>query len=293
MLGVSVVVFVVTRLLIDPTARLVPIGSSQEQYDAAQAAHGFDRSIPAQFVDFMGDLVRLDFGRSVWLGGDARTIVVERMPATLVLVGASIGLAVLIAVPTVVIAVLKPGSWLDRIATTGALFGIAVPSFWLGALLILLFSVNLGWLPTSGGGDLQHLVLPAIALALPSAGRLAQVGRAAVLEQMQERYITAVLAKGMSRRRAVVFHALRNAAAPILSILTWEVSRAISSGTVVVETVFGWPGVGQLAVSALQRGDVFVIQAVVFLVAVTVVVVNALGDAGLQRVDPRTRAAAR
>jgi peptide/nickel transport system permease protein len=285
--GVTLVVFVVTRVIADPARMLLPYESSQEQYETLKASLGYDRPMIEQLRDFGGDVVTLDFGDSLWQRQPALELVMERLPRSLLLVVLSLGLAVLLAVPLGILASLRPSSALDKVAVVTSLLGLSVPQFWLGMLLIMLFAVRLGWFPTSGQGSIAQLVLPAIALALPAAGRITQMTRSSMIDEMSTAYVTTATAKGMRPRYIIRRHVLRNAAVPVVTMTGWELVRGLAGYTIVVETVFAWPGIGYLAVQAVERQDLPLIQAVVFVIAVVVVLVNFLMDVLYLRIDPR------
>lgn len=289
--GVTIVVFVVTRLIGDPVKVMLPIEATPEQRAEFSKQIGFDRSIPVQFVDFVGDLVRLDFGESLWQRRPALDIVIEHLPRTFQLVGAGMLLACLIAVPLGVLSALRPGSVKDRLMVTSSLFGLSIPQFWLGLILIMLFAVSLGWLPSSGTGSWKHLVLPALTMALPIAGRLAMMMRSSMIDELNSQYIRTAKAKGLAYRRTVGVHALRNATVPFVSLAGWEAIRALAGYAVVVETVFAWPGVGFIALESIERQDLILLQTVVFVIAVMVVVVNIAIDVSYKVVDPRIKLA--
>lgn len=286
-LGVTVIVFVVTRLIGDPVRLMLPLEATQADRAAFESRLGFDRPIPVQLVDFLGDAARLRFGDSLWEGRPATEIVLEALPRTLELVLTGITLAVLVAVPLGVVAATRPGSALDRLAVFLSLIGLSIPQFWLGLLLILVFSVQLKVLPTAGIGGLSRLVLPAVTLALPAIGRLAMVVRSSMIDELNQQYVKMAWAKGMPRLRVVGVHALRNASIPALTLTGWELIRALAGYSVVVETVFAWPGLGFIAHEAIERQDLVLLQAIVFLVAVMVVGINILTDVLTKAVDPR------
>lgn len=290
--GVVIVVFVVTRLIGDPVKFMLPLEASQEQRDARAAELGFDRPVVVQFADYMGDLLRFDFGESLWQRGrPTMEIVLEVLPRTFQLVIAGMALALAVAIPAGMLAALRPGRLLDRAMVTLSLIGLSIPQFWLGLLLIIVFAVNLGWFPTGGMGGWKNLVLPAIALGLPAAGRLAMVVRSAMIDELNSQYVKQSKAKGMPYRRIVGMHALRNASLPIVTLSGWELIRMLAGYTVVVETVFGWPGLGQTAIQAIERQDLFLLQTIVLVVAIMVVVINITVDVVYKAVDPRVKVA--
>jgi peptide/nickel transport system permease protein len=290
-LGVTIVVFVVTRLIGDPVRVMLPVEATPEQRDAFARSIGFDRPILAQFLTFLGDLVTLDFGDSLWQRRPAMEIVFEHLPRTFLLVGAGMTLSLLLSIPLGIIAALRPGSWLDRGTVTTSLLGLSLPQFWLGLIFIVVFAVNISWLPTSGSGSWKHLVLPSFTLALPAAGRLAMMVRSSMIDELNRQWVKTAKAKGMPFRRTVGLHALRNAAVPIVTLAGWELIRALAGYTVIVETVFAWPGVGHLALQSIERQDLILLQAIVFTIAFLVVVINVAIDVIYKFIDPRIKLA--
>jgi peptide/nickel transport system permease protein len=196
-------------------------------------------------------------------------------------------LAVALAIPLGMVAALRPGTWLDRTMVGTSLLGLSVPQFWLGLMLILLFGVRLKWFPTSGEGTWRHLVLPAVTLALPALGRLAMMVRSSMIDELNKQYVETSKAKGMPYWRTVGVHAFRNASNPVVTLTGWEVIRAIAGYTVVVETVFAWPGIGFMAIQAIRQQDLILLQAIVFVVAAIVVVINLAMDFVYKAIDPR------
>jgi peptide/nickel transport system permease protein len=289
-LGVTAIVFLVTRLIGDPVAQMLPVDSTPEQRADLRALLGLDRPIVEQFGNFLLGLARLDFGESLWQRRPAIDIVLEGLPATLALAGVAMAAALLFALPLGIIAALRPGRLADVLATTGSLIGASVPQFWLGLLLILLFSVLLGLLPTSGAETPLAIVLPAATLALPAMGRLAMMVRSTMIDELNAPHIRTAIAKGLPRRRIVLVHAMRNGAIPILSLAGWEFVRTLAGYTVIVETVFAWPGIGLAAVQAIQRDDMVLLQAVVLVTALLVVAVNLALDVLFRLIDPRVKA---
>lgn len=288
-LGVTIVVFVVTRMIGDPVDMMLPLEATPEQRAAFEAQLGLDRPILVQFGNYVLDLTRFDFGESLWLGRPALEIVLERLPATLLLVFASIFIATVIAIPLGIVAALKPGSFIDRVTVILSLVALSLPQFWLGLLLIVFFSVTLGWLPTGGIGTPAHLILPAITLALPAMTRIVMVVRSQMIDELNAQYIKTTEAKGLSGFRIVGVHALRNAAVPVLTLVSWEFIRILSGYTVVVETVFAWPGLGFIALQAIEQQDLVLLQAIVFVIAVMVVVFNLVVDLAYKAIDPRIK----
>lgn len=286
-LSVVVVVFILTRLIGDPVRVMLPLEATVEQRAAFEAQLGLDRPILEQFVTYVRDVAVLDFGESLWQRRPVLEIIVERAPATILLTFSAIGLAVLLAVPLGIVAALRPEGLVDRVVVIISLLGLSIPQFWLGLLLIVLFSLTLGWLPTSGSGGLDHLILPALTLALPALTRLVMVVRSTIIDELNAQYVKVLRAKGIRPWRVVGVHALRNSAVPILTIAGWELIRTLSGYTVVVETVFAWPGLGLTAIQAIERQDLILLQAIVFVTAISVVVLNLLLDVLFKAIDPR------
>ncbi len=229
----------------------------------------------------------LDFGDSLWQRRPVMDIIMERAPATLLLTFTAIGLAVLFAVPLGVVAALRPEGIIDRLVVFISLVGLSIPQFWLGLLLIVFFSLMLGWLPTSGSGGIQYLILPAITLAIPAMTRLVMVVRSTMIDQLNAQYVRVLRAKGLRPMRVIAVHAVRNSAVPVLTLAGWELIRALSGYTVVVESVFAWPGLGLTAIQAIERQDLILLQAIVFLTAIMVVVLNLILDIVYKWLDPR------
>jgi peptide/nickel transport system permease protein len=289
--GITIIVFAVTRLLGDPVDHLLPLEATEQDRIRLRHVLGLDRPIPVQFVDYAGDLARFDFGDSLWQRRPSGEIVMEHLPATFALVGAGMLIAVLIAVPLGMIAAQRPGSWVDRISVTLSLIGLSIPQFWLGVLMILIFAVQLGWLPTSGRGGIDHLIMPALALGLPAAGRITQMVRSSMIDEMNRQYVVTAEAKGFGKGYILFRHALRNASLPVITLIGWETIRGFAGYAVIVETVFSWPGIGFLAKQAINYQDVVLLQAVVFTVALMVVGINIVVDFIYSMVDPRIRLA--
>lgn len=286
-LGVAAVVFVVTHLFSDPARKMLPLDATQAQVDQFREQLGLDEPLPVQFVGFLGDTVTLDFGESISKRVPAGEVVLDRLPNTLVLMAVALVIAILLAFPLGIIAAMRPGSKIDNLTVAISLAGLSLPQFWLGALLILFFAVNLKVLPTSGSGDLKHVILPAVALALPAAGRIAQMVRSTMIEEMQRQYVLASRARGLRRTYVLVRHVLRNAAVPIVSFMSLETANMLAGGTILVETVFAYQGVGLLAVEASKVDDIVLLQAVVMAIALLVVVTNLLADFLHAWLDPR------
>ena len=288
-IGVTIMVFIFTRMVGDPAKTMLPLSASPEERAAFRHELGLDRPLTEQFADYIGDLASGDFGTSLWQRRPAIEAVLDALPNTFQLVLLAIAIAVVLGVPLGVLAALRPGGALDRTAVVLSLAGLSIPQFWLGLLLIIAFSVTLNALPTAGMGTPAHLVLPTLTLAFPALGRIAMIVRSSMIDELNQQYVKTAKAKGMPRARVVGIHALRNASIPALTLTGWELIRALAGYSVVVETVFAWPGVGFLADQALNNQDLILLQAIVFVVAVMVVVINVVIDVLYRAVDPRIK----
>lgn len=287
--GVTVVVFVATRMIGDPVNFILPLSASQEQRDRLRADLGFDEPILQQFFSYVNDLLHLDFGTSTkFTNEDTMDVVLRFLPKTLQLVAAGMLLAYVVSLLLGMLAATRPGKFTDKALVTLSLAGLSAPQFFLAQLLIVLFSVELGWVDI-GPGPWTHLILPAIALALPPIGRLSMVVRSAMIDELNSQYVKAAKAKGVARHRVVAVHALRNAAIPFVTLGGWELIRALAGFTVVVEGVFGINGLGNLAILAIRERDFFLIQTIVLVVAVLVVAINIAIDVVYKLVDPRVK----
>ena len=289
--GVTVIVFVVTRLVGDPVKVMLPLEATLEQRAAFEKQLGLDRPISIQFAEFLGDIARLDFGDSLWQHRPAMNIVFEKLPLTLALAFIGIGLAFILSIPLGIIAALRPGGVSDRSTVFVSLIGLSMPQFWLGLLLIVVFAVQLRWLPTSGIGSPVNIILPAITMALPALARMVMIVRSSMIDELNQQYVKTGFAKGLPFYRVVGMHALRNAALPVVTLSGWELIRAVAGYSVVVETVFAWPGLGMTAIQAIEREDLILLQAIVFTVAITVVLINILMDFVYTVIDPRLKLA--
>ena len=286
--GVSVVVFLILHLTGDPAALLLPPDATAE--DIAKFRHdmGFDDPVAVQYVRFLKGAVRGDFGQSIRHGEPAMGLVVERLPATFELAGAGLLIALALAIPAGIVSAVRRNTSVDYISTVVALLGQAMPTFWLGIMLILVFSVRLNWLPSSGRGDVEHLILPAITLGLFTTARITRLTRSGMLEVLGQDYIRTARAKGVGEPPVVWKHALKNASIPIVTIVGIELGTLLG-GSVITETIFAWPGVGRLSVQAIFNRDYPVVQSAVFLLASTFVIVNFLVDVIYTYLDPRIR----
>ncbi|MDH4208350.1 MAG: ABC transporter permease [Anaerolineae bacterium] len=289
--GVSVIVFVITRAIGDPARMMLPLEASEEQVEAFRDRMGFNDPVWLQFWNWGKNAIRGDFGDSLWQRTDAMQLVLERMPATLLLCSTAIIIAVAASLPLGILAALRPRSWLDKATTSFSLIGVCIPDFWLGLMMILFFAVALRLFFTSGYGTWRHLVLPAVALAARPWGRITQIVKTSMMDEMHRTYMMTARAKGLTERNVIMSHALKNASIPIVTLAAWELTRMLAGYTIVVETVFAWPGFGQLAMQAIERRDLTLIQADVFVVALMIVLLNIIIDLIYAALDPRVRLA--
>jgi len=287
--GVCTLVFLLIHLVPgDPVEAMLGESARPADRQALREALGLDRPLPEQYLRYLRGLVRLDLGRSFQSQRPVAELLAERIPPTLELTGAALGLALVLAVPFGVLAARSRGGLLDSGAMGFSLIGISIPNFWLGPLLILVFSLWLGWTPVSGREGLVSLSLPAVTLGTGLAAVLARMVRSSLLEVLEEDYVRTARAKGLSETTLMWRHALRNAWLPVLTLVGLQLG-ALLGGAVITETVFAWPGVGSLLVEAIQNRDYPVVQAGVLLVSLAYVLVSTLTDLVYVWVDPRIR----
>jgi peptide/nickel transport system permease protein len=288
LIGVSVVVFALVRLTGDPVVILLGEAATAEAVAELRADLGLDQPVYVQYVRFLANALRGDFGRSLRYQQPALGLYLERLPATLELTAAAFLLAVAIGLPIGVVAALRPSSVFDGVVRGTALIGQAIPGFYLGLVAIIVLGAHYKVLPTGGRGTLAQLVLPATTLAAYQVAVVARFARGAMLEVLGEDFIRTARAKGLGRLRVVVAHALRNALIPVVTILALQFGTLLS-GAVVTETVFSWPGIGRLAVQAIYTRDFPVVQVTVMVTAVLFVLINLLADVLYITIDPRVR----
>jgi peptide/nickel transport system permease protein len=287
-LGVLVLVFVVTHLLGDPLRIALPNGSPPELIAATRERLGLNDPVPVQFAHFLWSAAFDSFGQSFWQFRPALQIVLERVPATLYLALASIAIILPLGIGTGILAALHPEARLTRIINVLSFMSVSIVGFWLALMLILILSVSLRILPTSGYGGLDHVLLPALTLALLQFGALAQVTRACLAGELSMTYVSAARARGIPETRIILGHATRNALIPIVTYCGL-ILMGLLGGSIIVETVFGWPGVGFLLVQAIQRRDLPLIYASVFVEAIIVLLINLIVDLLYTRLNTRVR----
>ena len=291
LVGVASVVFVLLRVLPgDPVELMAGESATPVDREAMAAALGLDKPLPRQWLEYVASLARGDLGRSLYSGREVTADIIESFPSTIMLAVCAMAVAVALAMPLGIIAALRANSALGAAASAFSLLGVAIPNFWLGPLLILVFSYHLGWLPVSGSGQPWSWVLPAFTLGTGMAAIQTGMLRQSLLEQMRGDCVLAAMARGLSRGQAVLRHALRLALLPVVTVLGLQIG-ALLTGVVVTERIFAWPGIGSLLVDAIYARDYPVVQGCVLLICVLYVTVNLLTDLAYRCLDPRIRLA--
>jgi peptide/nickel transport system permease protein len=285
-IGISVISFFFIHLSGDPVMLMLPADASRQEIEDLRQQLGFNDPIYKQYVRFAVKAVQGDFGNSLYYKVPALELILERLPASLELATAAMIIALVVAVPIGMLSAVRRGSILDMGSMLGALFGLSMPHFWLGIMMILLFSVRLGWLPTSGRGTLAHLIMPAVALGLSLMAMFARLTRSVMLEIMGLDYIRTARAKGLRERLVIGKHAFKNALIPLVTVAGMQFGFLLG-GTVIIETVFAWPGLGRLVVQAIFNRDYPLVQATVFILALIFVGVNLLVDMLYVYLDPQ------
>ncbi|MCI2416942.1 ABC transporter permease [Saccharopolyspora sp. K220] len=275
--GVTTIVFFALRLSGDPARLLVPEGATAEDIERVRDQLGLNASLWQQYLSFLGNAVRGDLGYSFVQNRPATTLIAERLPYTANLAVAALLLSLLFGVSIGVITALNRGRWQERVLMPIVLIGQAMPAFWTGLLLVLVFSVGLRWLPSTGYDGPLSLLLPSVTLASLSAAAIARVTRGAVLEQLSQDYVRTARAKGAGTTRLVVRHLARNSAIPVLTVAALELANLLG-GAVVTEVIFAWPGIGQLTIQSVAARDFPVVQAIVLFASAVYIVINLLTD---------------
>lgn len=286
--GLSVIVFVVLNLSGDPVRLLLPPDAPATEVEAFRERMGFNDPLPVRYWAFLTQVVRLDFGASIQYRVPALELILERLPHTLSLAGLAILIAVVLGVPAGALAALHRGRVADTLVSGIAIVGQSTPVFWLAIMAILLFSVQLGWLPASGSGSWRHYILPSTTLAVFLLGGIVRVTRTSFLEVLSRPYIRTARSKGVSERMVVWRHALRNAAIPIVTQISLQ-ARFVIGGSVITESIFSWPGLGRLLVRGVYARDYPVVEAGVFVIALLLILINTLVDISYTWLNPRVR----
>jgi peptide/nickel transport system permease protein len=287
-LGASLIIFVISRLSGDPVALMLPMDAPQSAVTALRQELGLDRPMWEQYLLFLWKAVQGDFGMSYRWQMPALTLVFERLPATIALASAAFAFSLILAIPLGVLSAVYRGSWIDQIGRIIAMLGQAVPAFWVGLILILVFAVGLGWLPAFGAGGVQHVILPAVALGWYPVAAQTRIIRSGMLEVLESDYIRMGRAVGTPERLLIWKYAFRNALLPLVTIMGVYFASMLS-GAFVVETVFAWPGLGRTVVEAVFSRDYPVVQAGVLITSILFVLSNFLVDLSYSLIDPRIR----
>jgi peptide/nickel transport system permease protein len=297
MLGVSFVVFIIIHLVPgDPVRVMLGLQADQAKVEEIRHLMGFDRPILVQYVDWLWSALHGDLGQSYITGDSVAAAVGQRLPATFSLALAALLIALVIALPAGMISAMRPGSLTDYAAMIFSQIGVSVPDFWMGILLILIFSLGLGWLPPSGytsptenlGEWLKHLILPATTIGLITASILTRFVRSAILEVLHQNYVRTAHAKGLPEPRVMTRHVLLNAAIPIVTIVGLQMASLLG-GVIIVEIIFAWPGLGRLALDSVTRRDYPMVQGAVLLVALSFAIINVIVDLLYAYLDPRVK----
>jgi peptide/nickel transport system permease protein len=289
LLGTLTVVFVLIHLIPgDPVEVMLGETATAADKEELRKSLGLDQPVLAQYATFLSNLVAGNLGHSLYEPASVAAIISTRLPATLELALSAMIAAVFISFPLATIAALHRGRWPDRGALLFSLFGLSLPNFWLGPLLMIVFSIQLGWTPVSGRGGLSHLFLPALTLGLGMAALLTRILRASLLQTIQEDFVRTARAKGLAESQVWLKHMLRNALLSVVTIMSLQFGSLLA-GSLITETIFSWPGIGRLTVQAIQTRDYPLVQGCVLVIAVAYVLVNFLTDILYKVVDPRIR----
>ena len=288
LLGVLLLVFAMVRVTGDPAALMMPRTATPEQIEAFREAMGFNRPIVVQFWDFIKGAIVGDFGNSLHFKIPALPLVLERLPGTIQLAGVALLMAVVVAIPLGLIGGFNPGSLIDSLGRALALLGQSIPNFWLALILILVFAVNLGWFPSFGRDEWKSVIMPAFVLGLPTMGQIVRLTRSSVLEIRGEDFVRTAHSKGLEPRVIYVKHVLRNVAIPLVSVIAVQFGYMLG-GSIYIETIFSWPGMGQLLEQSIGWRDFPLVQAVAFFTSVVVLALNLLTDVLYAVIDPRIR----
>ena len=288
LIGITLIVFFILRLTGDPTHLLLPLEASKEDIALFRHQMGFDRPLYVQYLKFLGGVLQGDLGNSLRHGQPAISLVYERLPATMELAVAALAIALIVAIPVGILSAVRPNTLTDHFGMLVALLGQSMPIYWSGLMLILLFTVKLNLLPAFGRSGLASLIMPAVSLGFFSMARIARVTRSSMISVLGKDYIRTAKSKGLTDSRVIIRHAFKNAAIPIITLVGMELGTLLG-GAVITETIFAWPGVGQLAIQAIYNRDFPVVQAAVMNLAVIFVLINLIVDILYTYLDPRVR----
>jgi len=284
----SITIFGLVRISGDPVILMAEPGAKEEDLQALRHEFGLDKPIYVQYGVFVAKLMRGDFGKSLYYRVPVLELYMSRLPASIELAGAAMLISIIFGVPIGIFSAVRVNTWLDSFGNIFANLGLAVPSFCVGLLCILIFSVDLNWLPSSGSGTVKHIIMPALALGWVLMASNMRLARSAMLEVLGSEYVKLARIKGLSERLVILKHAFKNAMIPVLTFASIQLAL-VMNGTVVVETIFAWPGIGRLAYEGISFRDFPVVQTTAILCGVTIVVVNLLVDILYAYIDPRIR----
>ncbi len=288
LIGLLILVFFLSRLTGDPTNLFLPLDASVETRQEFAERHGFNDPLLVQFGRYIGDLAQFDFGTSLRQQRPAMDAALEAFPTTLKLAAVTMFLAISLALIVGALAAYRPGGRFDRTASVISLAGASAPDFWVAIVGILVFAVSLRWLPTSGTGTWLHWIMPITVLLIRPFGLLVQVVRGTMISALSSAYVKTARAKGVKERVIIFVHALRNSTLPVITV-AGDQAAAIVNGAVIVETIFGWPGIGRLMIDSIIQRDFAIVQATVLLTAVAIFVMNIVIDVAYAVLDPRIR----
>ena len=285
---ISFIVFALVFVAGDPVALMLPEDASQEDIEQLKEALGLNEPFFVQYGKYVAGMLQGDFGESFRYGTAALPLVLERLPATLELAAFAMILAVVVSIPLGIWSASRKNTFMDLFATSGAVIGKAMPNFWLGIMLILLFSVTLNWLPVSGRGTFWHIILPAITLSTGITAEMTRLIRSSMVETLSQDYVRTAKSKGIHDFFVIYKHAFRNSLIPVVTITALQTSTVVG-GALITESVFAWPGLGQLLIQAVNTRDMAIVQASVFVISIIVILMNLLADVAYRILDPRIK----
>jgi len=287
-ISVSIIAFGLVRLSGDIATAIAGEAATQADIEAVRDKYGLDRPLPVQYFEWLKNIVRGDLGTSLYFQTPAKDVILDRLPTTLTLGFLSLCFAIVVAIPLGVVAALRPNTWIDRLSLTIAVLGQAMPTFWFALLMMLIFSVNLRWLPVSGTETWAHFVIPSIALGYYALPAIMRLTRAGMLDVLSSDYVRTAKAKGLDARTVIFKHALRNALIPVVSLSAVQLGFMLG-GSVIIESIFTMHGVGHLALLSVERADFPVVQGIVLILAIIYILLTLLADLLNGWLDPRIR----
>lgn len=287
-IAVLIIVFFLSRIGSDPVALYAPVGATQTQLDSIRSNLGLDKPLYLQLGDFLYRAAQGDFGQSVRYASSALALVIERLPASLMLTATALIITILIGIPAGIVAAIYRGKWIDKVVITATLIGQSLPTFWTAVMLIVIFGVNFGILPIFGFRSLSSLILPGLTLAAYSVSVITRTTRSTFIQTLQQDYVRTATAKGVPRTKVVLKHIMRNSMIPVITLLGLQVSSLIG-GAIITEFIFSFPGIARLATQAVLNRDFPVVQAFVFVTAIGIILINTLVDLLYAVIDPRVR----